>query len=74
MTILKEAKINDYWKDLSRRNYGISLNNLKFIEHEVFDNLQIQLSGGINIFVGRNGVGKSNLVRLIYNCLIAEGE
>ncbi|WP_460107620.1 ATP-dependent nuclease [Pseudomonas sp. H1_F01] len=73
MTILKEAKINDYWKDLSRRNYGISLNNLKFIEHEVFDNLQIQLSGGINIFVGRNGVGKSNLVRLIYNCLIAEG-
>ncbi|WP_431080403.1 ATP-dependent nuclease [Pseudomonas thivervalensis] len=73
MTTLKEAKINDYWKDLPRRRYEIALNNLKLIGHDVFEDLQIKLHGGINIFVGRNGVGKSNLVRLIYNCLIAEG-
>jgi predicted ATPase len=73
VSILKEAKIDDYWRNFSRRNYNVQLKKLNFLKHEVFEQLQIPLSGGVNIFVGRNGVGKSNIMRLIYNCLIAEG-
>jgi predicted ATPase len=71
--VLKEARIDDHWKAFIKRNYAVQLNQLRILTHEVFDKLEIQLFGGVNIFVGRNGVGKSNLMRLIYNCLIAEG-
>lgn len=73
MIVLKEARIDDYWKDFVRRNYSVRLIELRALNHEIFDQLPVRLLGGVNIFVGRNGVGKSNLMRLIYNCLIAEG-
>lgn len=72
MSGLKEAKINDYWKDLARRKYPVKLEVLKFSSHEVLSDLEISLNEGVNVFVGRNGVGKSNLMRLAYNCLIGE--
>ncbi|MFP3679233.1 AAA family ATPase [Pseudomonas sp. SIMBA_041] len=72
MSGLKEAKINDYWKDLARRKYPVKLEVLKFSSHEVLNDLEISLNEGVNVFVGRNGVGKSNLMRLAYNCLVGE--
>lgn len=72
MIVLKEAKIDDHWKNFARRNYTVKLNQLRILDHEVFEKRNFDLLGGVNIFVGRNGVGKSNLMRLLYNCLIAE--
>ncbi len=58
MIVLKEARIDDYWKDFVRRNYSVQLIQLRAINHEIFDQLPVRLLGGVNIFVGRNGVGK----------------
>lgn len=73
MIVLKEAKIDDHWKAFVRRDYSVKLKELRIVDHEVFEKRNFKLFGGVNIFVGRNGVGKSNLMRLLYNCLIAEG-
>jgi hypothetical protein len=70
--VLKDAKIDDHWKTFVRRDYPIKLHELRIVDHEVFEKRSFELLGGVNIFVGRNGVGKSNLMRLLYNCLIAE--
>jgi ABC-type transport system involved in cytochrome c biogenesis ATPase subunit len=70
--VLKEAKIDDHWNTFIRRDYPVKLNELRILDHEVFEKQSFKLLGGVNIFVGRNGVGKSNLMRLLYNCLIAE--
>jgi len=70
--VFKEARIDDHWKTFVRRDYPVKLNNLRILAHEVFETRSFELFGGVNIFVGRNGVGKSNLMRLLYNCLIAE--
>lgn len=72
MSGLKEAKIEDYWKDFVRRKYPVKLESLKFASHEVLNDLEVVLNEGVNVFIGRNGVGKSNLMRLAYNCLIEE--
>jgi energy-coupling factor transporter ATP-binding protein EcfA2 len=72
MSGLKEAKVNDYWRDFVRRKYPVKLEKLKFTSHEVLSDLEIALNDGVNVFIGRNGVGKSNLMRLAYNCLIEE--
>lgn len=38
----------------------------------LFDGMEISLKPGINVFVGRNGIGKSNLIRSIYNLFFCE--
>ena len=52
MIVLKEARIDDYWKDFVRRKYSVQLIELRTLNHEIFDQLPVRLLGGVNIFVG----------------------
>ena len=40
----------------------ISLKNIT-----VFDTLDMQFSDGINVFIGPNGVGKTHLLKILYD-------
>ena len=44
----------------------ISLKNIT-----VFDTLDMQLSDGINVFIGPNGVGKTHLLKILYSACCA---
>ncbi|WP_157151143.1 ATP-binding protein [Brachyspira sp. SAP_772] len=44
------------------------INNIKISNFTVFKNAEINFSKGLNIFIGRNGTGKTHLLKLI-NCL-----
>ena len=44
------------------------INNIKISNFTVFKNAEINFSKGLNVFIGRNGTGKTHLLKLI-NCL-----
>lgn len=44
------------------------INNIKISNFTVFKNVEINFSKGLNVFIGRNGTGKTHLLKLI-NCL-----
>ncbi|MBF0438399.1 MAG: AAA family ATPase [Magnetococcales bacterium] len=45
---------------------------LELTNFTVFESLDIDLSPGINVFVGANGTGKTHLLKLMY-CILASG-
>lgn len=72
MPNLRSARINDYWRRTFQRSYSGSLERADYFYGGMFDGLTIQLSNGINAFVGKNGTGKSNLMRSLYNCFFTD--
>ncbi|MBR9910407.1 MAG: ATP-binding protein [Gammaproteobacteria bacterium] len=72
MISLRQARIDDYWRTAFKRNYPLILENLEFTEGEVFGDAKLTLKPGMNAIVGKNGIGKSNFIRAIYNSLICE--
>ena len=44
------------------------INNIKISNFTVFKNAEINFSKGLNVFIGKNGTGKTHLLKLI-NCL-----
>ncbi|ELV04739.1 AAA family ATPase, partial [Brachyspira hampsonii] len=45
-----------------------NIENIKISNFTVFKNAEINFSKGLNIFIGKNGTGKTHLLKLI-NCL-----
>ncbi len=72
MTSLRQAKREDYWRNLFKRNYPFEIRTVVFEGGVLFDGMEISLKPGINVFVGRNGIGKSNLIRSLYNLFLSE--
>ena len=56
-------------------SYKIQENKIEIIRLEnftVFENFKLELSRGVNIFVGENGTGKTHLLKILYAvCLIS---
>lgn len=69
MTNLRQARMDDHWRTAFKRNYPLFLQNMEFTEGEVFGDAKLTLKPGMNAIVGKNGIGKSNLIRAIYNAL-----
>ena len=63
----REAKFNDYWRTAFKREYPTFLSAVKCTGAKLFDGMELKLNAGINVIVGRNGIGKSNLIRHLYN-------
>lgn len=72
MISLRQAKIDDFWRKSYLRNYPLLLNEIGFENGEIFDGLKLSLEPGINAIVGRNGIGKSNFIRSVFNSLASE--
>lgn len=72
MTSLRQARREDHWRNLFKRNYPFDIRTVLFEGGMLFDGMEISLRPGINVFVGRNGIGKSNLIRSLYNLFICE--
>ncbi|MEI0567133.1 AAA family ATPase, partial [Brachyspira pulli] len=53
-------------KEVSSENNLIE--NIKISNFTVFKNAEINFSKGLNVFIGKNGTGKTHLLKLI-NCL-----
>ncbi|WP_462177491.1 ATP-dependent nuclease [Pseudoalteromonas gelatinilytica] len=69
MINLRQARRDDHWRTALKRSYPMVLNEVKLFDGEVFGNTKLKLKPGINAIVGKNGIGKSNFIRAIYNSL-----
>lgn len=72
MINLRQARMDDHWRVAFKRNYPLSLKTMEFHEGNVFGNIKLSLQPGINAIVGKNGIGKSNFIRAIYNSLMSD--
>ena len=70
--VLKDAKFNDYWRKVYKRNYNAYLDRVSFIDGDLYDSLELNLNQGINAIIGKNGIGKSNFIRSLYNLFCSE--
>ena len=46
--------------------YALNLKSIKLKNLTVFENLKVDLARGVNIFIGRNGTGKTHLLKAVY--------
>ncbi|MBE2171737.1 ATP-binding protein [Acinetobacter oleivorans] len=75
MTIsLRQAHMNDNWRRLYKKKYPLLVREILIQSGEIFNNLKLSLNGNLNIIIGKNGVGKTNFLRNIFNALNKEGE
>ena len=72
MMNLRQSRIDDHWRTAFKRNYSLCIQDMEFTEGEVFGETKLTLKPGMNAIVGKNGIGKSNFIRAIYNSLISE--
>ncbi len=51
----------------------MTITKVKLESFTAFDNLEVQLSSGINVFVGANGTGKTHLLKVCYAaCVVSK--
>lgn len=67
MPNLREARINDHWRRVFNKNFDLNIRKITFENSMYFNGLVLKLQPGINFLVGKNGVGKTNLVQTIFN-------
>lgn len=72
MLNLRRARLDDHWKNAFKRSYPASIMDARYSQGKIFDGMSIPLRSGINAFVGKNGIGKSNLIRSLYNAFATE--
>ncbi|MFT0866426.1 ATP-dependent nuclease [Pseudomonas sp. CAM1A] len=69
---MRAARATDYWKTVFRRNYQISLCQARTEGVGSFSGIDIDIPPGIFAVAGKNGVGKSNFIRLLFNAFHKE--
>lgn len=72
MINIKEAKVEDYWRTIFKRSYPLTLINISLEENSLFNNINISMKPGLNALVGKNGIGKSNLMRALFNTFVTD--
>ena len=50
----------------------MNIRYLKLINYRNYDNIQIPFNSGVNVFIGDNAQGKTNILESIYYCSIAK--
>ena len=68
----KEATVGDHKKTTERRNYDCRIDTITTVESERLNGLALKLNTGINAIVGKNGIGKTTLLKSIHNHLCSE--
>ena len=64
---LRAAKISDHWRTLYKKKFNFQLKKIVIEEGDIFKNSELNLNGSLNVIIGKNGVGKSNFLRNIFN-------
>lgn len=62
---MKVAKVRDYWKSVSNKKYNTSVTDLTCAGILLPESSNAAFVGGINAFCGRNGSGKSTIIKFI---------
>jgi hypothetical protein len=73
MTGFRNASIGDYWRHAYERNYSDEVVSLEFVGGGVFSGVDVGVLRGVCAIVGKNGLGKSNLIRGLYNIFCGNG-
>lgn len=67
---IKAAKITDYWNHLSsRRNFSIKISSISLKGVPLFEDSDIEINSALTSICGRNGIGKTSLLKLLYRIL-----
>ena len=72
MINVKKAKVEDYWRTTFKRSYPLTLINISSEENSLFNNINLSMKPGLNALVGKNGIGKSNLMRALFNTFVTD--
>ncbi|EAT5433765.1 AAA family ATPase [Salmonella enterica] len=68
--MLKRTAINDCWRHVDNfKKYNFKIKSLTIKNIDVFQDINIDFSSAINSICGRNGVGKSTIMKIMYNLL-----
>lgn len=71
---LRAAKISDHWRTLYKKKFNFQLKKIVIEEGDIFKNIELNLNGSLNVIIGKNGVGKTNFLRNIFNALNRKDE
>jgi len=69
---LREAKIADFWRRVFKRNFDVYIEHITLEGEHIFSEFDAAFIKGIVCIVGKNGIGKSNFIRAIYNVFHTE--
>ncbi|MEZ8363753.1 ATP-dependent endonuclease [Vibrio cyclitrophicus] len=69
MSSFRLATISDYWRSANNRQFPTQIKKIKFDGCPALSNLTIELDRGILAICGANGVGKSSLIKMLFNSL-----
>jgi predicted ATPase len=72
MISLRRAHLDDHWRAVYKRNFHVSLNEISLSGGDIFNDAKLGLNSGINAIIGKNGMGKTNFIRTIYNSFATE--
>lgn len=72
MLNLRRAHLDDHWRKAFKRDYELQLENAEYHSGVIFDGLKVTFRSGITAIIGRNGIGKSNLIRSLFNIFATE--
>lgn len=71
---LRDAKFLDHWRTLYKKKFPLTISEISINNANIFHNLNFKLNGNLNVIIGKNGVGKTNFLRNIFNALNCDGE
>lgn len=72
---MRQAKFNDGWRRTQElSNYNCQLRQVSINDAKgVSDKFCLELDNGISVLCGKNGVGKSTILKSIYSCIKKNG-
>ena len=67
---IKAAKIIDCWNHLTvRKNFSVKIHNISIKGIPLFEDVEIEVNSALTSICGRNGIGKTSFLRLLYRIL-----
>ncbi len=69
---LRQARINDYWRRVFKRQSDVFIKRITLNGNHIFSDFNAEFKNGIVCIVGKNGIGKSNFIRTVYNAFYTE--
>lgn len=69
---LRQARINDFWRRAFKRKFDVYIKSISLDGDHLFSDFVTRIDNGVVCIIGKNGIGKSNFIRTIYNAFQTE--